>query len=41
MAPGRLELYEICAHRLTDLERVAAAYRRWIKEHVEWMDETL
>ncbi|HHS96396.1 MAG TPA: DUF86 domain-containing protein [Chloroflexi bacterium] len=35
------ELYEICAHRLTDLERVAAAYRRWIKEHVEWMDEML
>jgi len=35
------ELYEICAHRLTDLERVAEAYQRWIKEHVEWLNETL
>ncbi len=38
---GPEELYEICAHRLDDLETVAQAYRKWLKEHVEWLNETL
>ncbi|MFQ6099881.1 MAG: DUF86 domain-containing protein [Anaerolineae bacterium] len=38
---GPDELYEICAHDLTDLERIAEAYRKWLKEHQEWLDETL
>jgi uncharacterized protein YutE (UPF0331/DUF86 family) len=38
---GPDELYEICAHRLADLERIAEAYRRWLREHEEWLDETL
>jgi len=38
---GPEELYEICTHRLVDLERIIEAYRRWLKEHEEWLDETL
>jgi len=35
------ELYEICAHELPDLERIAAAYRNWLREHKEWLNKTL
>lgn len=35
------ELYEICSQRLTDLEAVASAYRRWLGEHSEWLNERL
>ncbi len=38
---GPEELYEICRQRLADLERVAAAYRRWLREHPEWLNERL
>ena len=38
---GPEELYEVCAHRLTDVERIAEAYRRWLRENKEWLDETL
>lgn len=35
------ELYEICCLRLTDLETIAHAYRRWLREHPEWLNERL
>lgn len=35
------ELYEICSQRLSDLEKVASAYRRWLGEHPEWLNERL
>lgn len=35
------ELYEVCAWRLADLERIAEAYRRWLKAHPERLDEAL
>jgi len=35
------ELYEICTFRLTDLERLATAYRDWLREHPEYLDENL
>jgi len=38
---GPEELYEVCTQRLADLERVAEAYRRWLRDHEEWLDETL
>lgn len=38
---GPEELYEVCMHRLEDLERIAEAYRQWLREHEEWLDETL
>jgi uncharacterized protein YutE (UPF0331/DUF86 family) len=38
---GSDELYEVCALRLADLERIAEAYRRWLKAHPERLDETL
>lgn len=38
---GSEELYEICAHNLADLEFVAEAYRTWLREHEEWLNETL
>ena len=38
---GPNELYEVCAHDLGDVEHIAEAYRRWLKEHEEWLDETL
>ena len=38
---GTDELYEICTHHLGDLERVVEAYRKWLREHEEWLDETL
>jgi uncharacterized protein YutE (UPF0331/DUF86 family) len=33
------ELYEVCAHRLDDLEQVLAAYRRWLQDHPERLSE--
>jgi len=38
---GPDELYEVCARDLGDVERIVKAYRRWLKEHEEWLDETL
>jgi uncharacterized protein YutE (UPF0331/DUF86 family) len=38
---GPEELYEVCTHRLTDVEHIAEAYRQWLREHEEWLDETL
>lgn len=38
---GPKELYEICAHDLKDLEHIAEAYRGWLGEHKEWLNETL
>ena len=35
------ELYQLCTHRLGDLEVIQDAYRRWIKEHPEKIDSTL
>lgn len=35
------ELYEICSQRLSDLEKVASAYRRWLGEHPAWLNERL
>ncbi len=35
------ELYEVCTQDLMDLERIAEAYRIWLKEHEEWLNETL
>ncbi len=35
------ELYQICRQRLTDLETIAAAYRRWLRAHPEWLSERL
>jgi hypothetical protein len=34
-------LHEVCTSDLPDVERIVEAYRRWVKEHEEWMDETL
>lgn len=33
------ELYEVCAHRLNDLEQVLTAYRRWLQDHPERLSE--
>lgn len=38
---GTGELYEICRSRLTDLERVAAAYKAWLQSNARLLDETL
>jgi hypothetical protein len=38
---GPDELYEICVHNLGDLERVAEAYRTWLMEREEWLDQIL
>ncbi len=35
------ELYEVCAHRLGDLEVIADAYRRWLKEHPDKIESGL
>jgi uncharacterized protein YutE (UPF0331/DUF86 family) len=36
---SRDELFEICAAKLTDLEIIAEALRRWIQEHPDKIDE--
>jgi len=33
------ELYRICAHELGDVERIADAYRRWVKQHPEKLEQ--
>ena len=38
---GPDELYEICAFHLTDLERLATAYREWLRKHPDQLDERL
>jgi uncharacterized protein YutE (UPF0331/DUF86 family) len=38
---GPDELYEICTQHLADLDNLAAAYRRWLAEHPERLDEQL
>ncbi len=35
------ELYEICAHQLQDVERIANALRTWIGEHPHLLDDSL
>jgi uncharacterized protein YutE (UPF0331/DUF86 family) len=35
------ELHGICTHGLADVECVIEAFKRWIREHPERMDETL
>lgn len=35
------ELYAICRDHLVDLETIAAAYRRWLKNNPQLLDETL
>ena len=35
------EVFELCSERLGDLERIAAAYRRWSAQHPEMLDERL
>jgi uncharacterized protein YutE (UPF0331/DUF86 family) len=35
------ELYRICTHQLGDLERVVSAYRRWLREYPDRIDEIL
>lgn len=35
------ELYQICSGRLDDLETIIAAYRNWLVQHPEMLDETL
>jgi uncharacterized protein YutE (UPF0331/DUF86 family) len=38
---SRDELFEICSGQLADLEVIADAFRRWIREHPEKIDEPL
>lgn len=38
---GADELYDICARRLPDVERVVAGYRRWLGEHRDRLDDSL
>jgi len=33
------ELYGICAHELGDVERIADAYRRWLKQHPKKLEQ--
>ena len=33
------ELYRICAQELGDIERVADAFRRWVKQHPDKMEQ--
>ena len=35
------ELYEICSQHLADVERLAGAYREWLKHHPDHLDEAL
>lgn len=35
------ELYRICAHQLGDLEHILAAYKRWLVENPDLLDEGL
>jgi uncharacterized protein YutE (UPF0331/DUF86 family) len=33
------ELYRICAQELGDIERITDAYRRWVKQHPDKMEQ--
>lgn len=35
------ELYQICSAQLKDLELIAKAFRSWLKQHPEKLDESL
>jgi uncharacterized protein YutE (UPF0331/DUF86 family) len=35
------ELFDLCAHRLGDLEQLLEAYRTWVHAHPEKLDEAL
>ena len=35
------ELYEICSSQLSDVERLASAYRTWLQQHPEYLDKSL
>lgn len=35
------ELYQICSSQLNDIERIVFAYRKWLSQHPETLDETL
>jgi uncharacterized protein YutE (UPF0331/DUF86 family) len=35
------ELYEICSSQLSDVEKLASAYRTWLQQHPEYLDESL
>lgn len=35
------ELYEICVNHLGDVERLAEAYRSWLEQHPEKLDDQL
>jgi uncharacterized protein YutE (UPF0331/DUF86 family) len=35
------ELYQISAHQLNDLERILEAYKRWLSEHPELLEDVL
>lgn len=35
------ELYQICAHQLGDLEQVLGAYRNWLDEHPDLLEDVL
>lgn len=38
---GQDELYEVCQKHLQDIERLAGAYRDWLKNHPDRLDESL
>jgi uncharacterized protein YutE (UPF0331/DUF86 family) len=38
---GPEELYDVCAHHVGDIVRVAAAYERWVREHPELVTTAL
>jgi uncharacterized protein YutE (UPF0331/DUF86 family) len=35
------ELYRICAEQLGDIERVVEAFKQWMRDHPERIDEAL
>jgi len=35
------ELHQVCANQLADIETVLTSLKEWIKEHPEYVDETL
>jgi uncharacterized protein YutE (UPF0331/DUF86 family) len=35
------ELYDVCKHHLQDVDRIIAAYSRWLKDHPERIDKSL
>ncbi len=35
------ELYQICTAHLADLESLASAFRQWLNDHPDYLDESL